>query len=86
MVTTLPRSAAGSGPVIVETERGGLLESSLTFSYIPMEVSGTATGTGSDGGGGGGGASKLTGASVVTLGSMRESPLLISKKTKQSGK
>ena len=78
---TLPRSSPGSGPVVVETERGGVVESSLTFSYVPVD---DTTGGGGGGGGGGvmGGASR---PSVASLGGMLESPLLSNKKAKQSG-
>ena len=90
MVITLPRSSPGSGPVVVETERGGVVESSLTFSYVPTDDS-----TGGGGGGGGGstnagggvvgGAGRLSSFSGGILGGMTESPLLSNKRAKQSG-
>ena len=90
MVTTLPRSSPGSGPVIVETERGGLVESSLTFSYVPAEAAGTpAPGLGAGSGGGGvvmGGVGRISSMSGTFIATMTESPLLSSRKPKQSGK
>ena len=77
---TLPRSSPGSGPVVVETERGGVVESSLTFSYVPVDDS-----TGGGGGGGGGVMGGASRPSLVNLGGMLESPLLSNKKAKQSG-
>ncbi len=34
VVTTLPRSAPGSGQVLVETARGGTSPSNLSFTYV----------------------------------------------------
>ena len=75
MVVTLPRSSPGSGPVVVETERGGVFESSLTFSYIQSDDSTTS--------GGGVGGARLASVSSYIL---TESPLLSNRKSKQSGK
>ena len=36
-VTTLPRPSQGSGLVVVETARGGVSKSSLTFTYMEGE-------------------------------------------------
>ena len=83
MVITQPRSSPGSGPVVVETERGGVFESSLTFSYIPTE---DTTAGGGVGGGVMGGAGRLSSVSGTILGTMAESPLLSNRKPKQSGK
>ena len=80
VVMTLPRSSPGSGPVVVETERGGVVESSLTFSYVPVDDN-----TGGGGGGGGGVMGGASRPSLVNLGGMLESPLLSNKKAKQSG-
>ena len=65
----------------METERGGVVESSLTFSYVPIEDT-----TGSAGGGVIGGAGRLSSVSGTFLGGVAESPLLSNKKTRQSGK
>ena len=87
MVITLPRSSPGSGPVVVETERGGVVESSLTFSYVPTDDSTGGGGGGSTNAGGGvvGGAGRLSSFSGAILGGMTESPLLSNKRAKQSG-
>ena len=77
VVTTLPRSSPGSGPVVMETERGGLVESSLNFSYVPTEVSGTSAA--------GSGMGKLGNMSGSFISSVTESPLLTSRKSKQNG-